>query len=411
MRRTQFCIKTTLILTSFFLSLIVNAQQLDSIIEEALQNNPEIQKFELRYKIASEKINEAITIPDTQIGVGFFVSEPETRTGAQRFKVSAKQMLPKFGFITARQNYLSSMADTKYIDITIAKRKLIVSVSKSYYRLYELKARQEVLNKNIALLKTYEIMALKSVEVDKASAVDVLRLQMRQNDLEQLRQVLTRYFIAEQTQMNKLLNRAKDTEITIVSSLTLPKKVIEIDVEHIDVHPELMKYDKLFQSVEQSELINQKERKPMVGFGLDYIAVSERPNMSFGDNGKDIVMPMISLSIPILNKKYNSKTKQNILQQKEIMFQKQDRQNRLETLLDKAINNKIASRISYETQVKNLQQAKNAEAILIKSYETGTIDFKDVLDIQELQLKFQMNQISAVKEYYIQMTLINYLTN
>lgn len=70
-----------------------------------------------------------------------------------------------------------------------------------------------------------------------------------------------------------------------------------------------MKYDKLFQSVEQSELLNQKERKPMVGFGLDYIAVSERPNMSFGDNGKDIVMPMISLSIPILNK--NTIQKQN----------------------------------------------------------------------------------------------------
>ena len=303
-------------------------------------------------------------MPNTDFGVGYFVSEPETRTGAQRFKVSAKQMLPSFGSITARQNYMSSMADTKYIDITIAKRKLIISVSKSYYRLYELKARQEILNQNIALLKTYEIMALKSVEVEKASAVDVLRLQMRQNDLEQLRQVLARYFIAEQTQMNKLLNRAKEAEVTTVSNLILPKEVIEIEGKSIDVHPELMKYDKLFQSVEQSELLNQKERKPMVGFGLDYIAVSERPNMSFGDNGKDIVMPMISLSIPILNKKYNSKTKQNKLQQEEITFQKQDRQNRLETLLDKAVNNKIASRISYETQVKNLQQAKNAEDIL-----------------------------------------------
>jgi len=411
MKRTQIYIKTTLILTSCFLSLIVNAQQLDSLIEEALQNNPEIQKFELRYKIASEKINEVNTLPNTEFGVGFFASEPETRTGAQRFKVSAKQMLPSFGSITARQNYMSSMADTKYVDITIAKRKLIVSVSQSYYRLYELKAKQDILNQNIALLKTYEIMALKSVEVDKASAVDVLRLQMRQNDLEQLRQVLARYFAAEQTQMNKLLNRSKDIEITTVSNLILPKEVIEIKAESIDVHPELMKYDKLFQSVEQSELLNQKESKPMIGFGLDYIAVSERPNMSFGDNGKDIVMPMVSLSIPIFNKRYNSKTKQNKLQQEEITFQKQDRQNRLETLLDKAVNNRIASRISYDTQVKNLQQAKNAENILIKSYETGTIDFKDVLDIQELQLKFQMNQIESIKNYYIQATIINYLTN
>ncbi|MGK0453816.1 MAG: hypothetical protein ACJAYY_001282, partial [Paraglaciecola sp.] len=65
----------------------------------------------------------------------------------------------------------------------------------------------------------------------------------------------------------------------------------------------------------------------------------------------------------------------------------------------------------YSTQAKNLQQAKNAEEILLKSYETGTIDFKDVLDIQELQLKFQINKVESVKTYYVQTTIINYLTN
>ena len=58
-----------------------------------------------------------------------------------------------------------------------------------------------------------------------------------------------------------------------------------------------------------------------------------------------------------------------------------------------------------------MKQADYAEEILLKSYETGTIDFKDVLDIQELQLKFQIAQIETTKLYYIQTALINYLTN
>ena len=119
-------------------------------------NNPEIQKFELQYKRVSEKVNEVNTIPNTEFGVGYFVSEPETRTGAQRFKVSAKQMLPWFGSITARENYVSSLAETKYEDIVIAKRKLMSSVSQSYYKLYANKAKQKVLTNNIELLKTYE---------------------------------------------------------------------------------------------------------------------------------------------------------------------------------------------------------------------------------------------------------------
>jgi hypothetical protein len=88
-----------------------NAQELEVLIDEALANNPEIQKFELQYKRVSEKVNEVNTIPNTEFGVGYFVSEPETRTGAQRFKVSAKQMFPWFGNISAKENYVSSLAD------------------------------------------------------------------------------------------------------------------------------------------------------------------------------------------------------------------------------------------------------------------------------------------------------------
>jgi cobalt-zinc-cadmium efflux system outer membrane protein len=387
-----------------------NAQQLETFIEEALANSPEIQKFELQYKRASEKVNEVNTIPNTEFGVGYFVSEPETRTGAQRFKVSAKQMMPWFGNITARENYMNSLADAKYEDIVIAKRKLMASVSQSYYNLYANRAKQEVLRENIELLKPYETLALTSVEVGKASAVDVLRLQMRQNEMEQLKQVLEQQYLAEQTNFNKLLNRDKTITVNVINELNLPSEEFVINLDNLALHPELLKYDKLYHSVEQSELLNQKESSPMIGFGLDYIAVSERPNMDFSDNGKDIVMPMVSMSIPIFNKKHKSKSKQNELQQQEIEFQKQERLNILETLLDKAISDRVSARISFATQTVNLKQAKDAEKILIKNYETGTIEFNDVLDIHELQLKFQMNQIESVKTYYIQTTIINYLT-
>ena len=398
-------------LCSFFFFLIGNAQQLEALILEGLTNNPEIQIFELKHQIAKEKVNEVNTLPNTQIGVGYFVSEPETRTGAQRFKVSAKQMLPSFGSITARENYKNSLADAVYEDIAIAKRKLVASISQSYYNLFALKEKQMVLDENIALLETYETLALTSVEVGKASAVDVLRLQMRQNELEQLKQVLEQDYLAEKTLLNKLLNREKNRTISIDNELTMPSENSLINSENLALHPELLKYNKLYESVEKSELLNQKESNLMVGFGLDYIAVSERPNMNFSDNGKDIIMPMVSVSIPIFSTKYKSKSKQNELLLKELNFQKQYKLNRLETMLDKVVKKSNSARISYNTQAKNLKQAKDTETILVKSYETGMIDFNDVLDIQELQLKFQINQIESIKTYYLQGAIINYLTN
>ncbi len=406
---SAFCLQLLTII--IFGSMQLNAQSLQDYMDIALTNNPKIQQFELRHQIASEKVNEVNTLPNTEIGLGYFVSEPETRTGAQRYKVSVKQMLPWFGTITARKDYINTLADATYEDIVIAKRKLIASVSQSYYNLYEIKAKQDVLLQNIALLKTYETMALTFVEVGKASAVDVLKLQMRQNELNQLHKVLAQDFLAEQTLFNKLLNRNKDIQVTVVSKLEIPNEDELHTKENLQLHPELIKYDKLYQSVEQSELLNRKESAPNIGFGLDYIAVSERPDLSFNDNGKDILMPMVSLSIPIFNKKYKSKTKQNKLREQQITTKKQDRLNKLEGILDKAIKNRIATRISYKTQEKNLKQAKNAEDILIRSYETGTINFNDVLDIQELQLKFQTNQITSIKKYYLQTIIIHYLTS
>ena len=403
-------IRTVFFLISILFSLKGNGQQLETLINEALANNPEIQKFEVQYKIASEKKNEVNTIPNTEFGVGYFVSEPETRTGAQRFKLSAKQMLPWFGSITSREDYIAALADTKYQDIVIAKRKLMASVSQSYYNLYANQAKQNVLSENILLLKSYETIALNSVEVGKASAVDVLRLQMRQNDLQQLKDILQQQFLAEQSNFNNLLNRENTIKVLVADRLTIPSEDFEINRGNLSVHPELLKFDKLYESVEQSELLNQKERSPMIGFGLDYINVEPRPGFDFSDNGKDIVMPMLAVSIPIFNNKYKSVSRQNELQQQEINYQKQERLNSLKTMLDKAVNERISARISDKTASKNLKQAKDAEQILIKGYETGTINFNDVLNIQELQLKFQINHIEAVKNYYVQSTIINYLT-
>ena len=387
------------------------AQSLESYLQEAEQNSPMIQALELRYNIAKEKVNEVNTLPNTTVAAGYFVSEPETRTGAQRARFSVSQMLPWFGTITARENYASSMAETEYAEIVIAKRKLALSLAQSYYNLYGIQAKQKVLQENIELLKTYETLALTSVEVGKASAVDILKLQIRQNELQQQKEVLEQSYLSEQAVFNNLLNREERIAVEVVEEMEIPEDDTILNKDDLSLNPELLKYDQLYESVTQSEVLNQKENAPSFGIGLDYIPVSEREDMAMSDNGKDIVMPMVTFSIPIFNNKFKSVTKQNELRQKEIEFQKKERLNVLENAYASAISQRNQARIAYRTQAKNLEQAKDAEEILIKSYETGTINFNDVLDVQELQLKFQTNQIQSVQLYYIQSAIINYLIN
>lgn len=385
------------------------AQELSAYLQEAERNSPQIRAFELKYGIATEKVKGENSLPDTELGAAYFVSEPETRTGAQKARFSIKQMLPWFGTITARQNYATAMADAEYLDLVIAKRKLALSVGQSYYRLYVLEEKKKVLLQNILLLETYEQLALTSVEVGKASAVDVLRLQIRKNEMAQQKEVLEQDYLAERTSFNKLLDREGDAPVAVVPTLAIPESDPILPADSLKVHPELLQYDRLYESVVRSESLNQKESMPKLGVGMDYVTVAERPDMVFDDNGKDILMPMVSVSLPLFNTRYRSTTKQNELKQEELRAKQQDRLNALNAILATALGKREAARIGYRAQTENLVKAQQAETILISNYETGTIDFEELLDVQELQLKIRMDLLRYVGMYFEQSAMINYL--
>ncbi len=402
--------------TKLFILLLVllagnlRAQDLQKYIEKAEENNPGIQAMETHYKISEEKIKEANSLPNTEISGGYFIKTPETRTGPQVYKLSARQMLPWFGTIGTHEDFARSVANTDNLKLIIARRKLALNVAESFYQLYALKAKQKVLNQNIELLETYHELALNSVETGNATAVEVLKLQIRQNDLQQQIEVLEQEFLAEKSDFNSLLGQTPTTRAEVPDSIFLPKDDLPVSF-NVENHPELLELDQVSASVNASEKLNQKQALPNVGVGVDYVAVAPRTDMNVSDNGKDILMPMISLSIPIFNNKFKSVSRQNELQLQEIQSKKQDRINTLKSLLESSLKRRDAARISYHTQLKNLSQANDAEEILRKNYETGTIDFQEVLDIQELQLKFQTNLIEAVKNYYSQSAIINYISN
>ncbi|WP_339656409.1 TolC family protein [uncultured Salegentibacter sp.] len=319
-------------------------------------------------------------------------------------------MIPWFGTITARENYASSLADAQYVEIATAQRQLLLNVAENYYRLYAIRAKQRVLEQNIDLLEAYEELALTSLEVNQASSVDVLRLQMRQNQLRERLENFDEEFKAEQAAFNTLLNAERGATVKVYDSLAVPQEDPVQLPEVPQVHPELLRFDKLYESVGEAEKMNRKEALPDLGFGLDYVSVGEATAMEAPDSGKDILMPMVSITIPIFGNKYKSVTRQNELKQRELNAQRENRHNELVSRLETALSNRAEARISYRTQLLNIEQANDAEEILMRNYETGTIDFNDVLDVQELQLNFQLNLIEAVKNYYQASANINYLS-
>src|SRR5690554_5090414 len=292
-RNLKFGGSTILLVFLMFTSLYTQAQSLETYIEEATKGNPAIRAAETQHAISIEKIAEAKTLPDTEFSAGYMFGKNQMPM-MQQGEFGVMQMLPWFGTNAARSNYATAMADAVLPEIEIAKRKIAMDLSQSYYRLYEISKKQEVLNSNIELLKIYEQLALTSVEVAEASVVSVLRLQMRQNELVEKRLMLQQDYSDELIVFNMIMNRKEFSDISIPDTLLMPFKDSEADFTDLNFHPELLKYEELGKTVTQAEALNKKERAPDLGVGMEYMLYHETPNM---------FMPMASVSIPIFNKK------------------------------------------------------------------------------------------------------------
>ncbi|WP_170837082.1 TolC family protein [Aquimarina amphilecti] len=386
-----------------------NAQTLQEYIKEARENNPELKAAQNVLDVSLERVNEVGGLPNTTVGTGYFVSEPETRTGAQKVKFTAQQSIPWFGTIKARKETASTESEVNKNELEIARRKITLLVEQTYYKLYELKARQNILVEQNKLLDTYIEIALKEVENNRASAVDVLKFNIAKNNLQNEEEILKGEILTVETAMNQLLHRDGFEPLVVPDNLFIPEEEPTMILDDITYHPELMTYDHLNDLLDKREDVNTKESLPSIGLGLDYVIVEERPNISFSDNGKDIVMPTISLSVPLFSKKYKSRSKQYELQKEEVYQKREASQNNLENMMEEAINNRITARINYDTQQKNILQAKQAEKIILSAYQTTQLNFEDVLDVQQMLLDFENKKIEAIAMYFMQTAVLNYL--
>jgi len=67
---------------------------LESLIEEALENNPGIRVAEKRWKAAKYKSGYVKGLPDPMISYTYFGENVETRVGPQEHKYGASQKIP-----------------------------------------------------------------------------------------------------------------------------------------------------------------------------------------------------------------------------------------------------------------------------------------------------------------------------
>lgn len=456
----------TLVLLAGFGSVSL-AQSLDEYLLKAAENNPELKAAYQDYLASTERGNQ-VSLPDPELQVGFFFSPMERFMGNQQADIRLMQMFPWFGMLKVQESEADQMAFARYQLFLDAKNNLFFQFRTTWYAFVELQQEIRITKENLEILRKYERMALirfesasspaagpsatpmasssnssvsagaggmnsmgnqyqpmaspaKSSGMSSPSAMsttgpgmtDVLRIRLQINTLENDLQLLEANKIPLQVELNMLMNEDRDAEIADPDPL--PPFELSIDKELIldsisTNNPMLAMYDAELLALESQKKMAKLDGKPMLGAGVNYMPFKPRIEDGMSMGGNDMIMPMVTMTLPIYRQKTNARIKEAELLQESVRFQKENTLNQLELGWSKAIRDFEDANRKVELYEAQLKLAKQNLSLLLTAYATNGQDFEEVLRAQQLVLDFEFSKISAITNQYNAIAMLDMLS-
>ncbi|WP_020531096.1 TolC family protein [Flexithrix dorotheae] len=400
-----------IIFAAFGFSTLTNAQSLDDYFKLASENNPGLQAKYKSFEAAIQKVTQVSSLPDPNLSFGYFVSPVETRVGPQRARFSLTQMFPWFGTLKAQDAAATLMAEAKYQEFLDSKSQLFFQVAAAYYPLEELMQLIKLEEENLQILETYKRIATTKFENGTGAMVDVLRVDLMINDSKTNLKILHAKWEPSRVAFNALLNRGPEEEVIIRDSVIFEPVSLNYRRDSLmENNPYLNKLDLQIQAYEAKVEVANRQALPKIGLGLDYVLVDKRSDMEIADNGKNVFMPMVSVSIPLYQGKYDGSKREAKLMQESFTLKKQDYINALQANYQMSTFELISQQDLINLYEKQIRETRQALDLLLTSYGTSGKEFEEVLRMQQELLKYEQLKVIAISKYQVGVAKINYLT-
>lgn len=403
-------ITTKLMLIIISLSMIeVNAQAVDSLVAEAVRNNPQLRS--LQYKItASEKRSESVnTLPAPNFSVEFS-QVPINSTDFLNQSISnnfgLSQMFPLGGKLNAMAEVERKNTLVEGNNYEIYKINLTAQVKMSYYTLWLIDRKLDVQKKNNVFIND----VIKSVEssyyTNKINQADVLSLQSEIASNETQLLILEKQKEAEIYKINKLLGRSLESKdvfaLTDFSPEILSTSQSELEEVLRTSNPSLKKMDRMIEMNNAMIEANNRELIPdlmvqgmFMRMPRGMILTSKVDVMMIEPKTEYMYSLMASINLPFAPwsiNKYKAKEEEIIAGISSIEFEKNDMQREMDSQLKAALvkyNTALDLTKLYSDKVIPLYS--NAAKSQVSAYQNNRTGVTTVIDAYRMLLMQQMN--------------------
>ncbi len=375
---------------------------LNTLIQEAIQNNPQIQSAEQQWRALQQRIPQASSLEDPVFSYTRWGSSVETRVGPQENVFSLSQRFPFFGKLSLRENMANQdviAAEQRY-HATV--RDVIYKLKVVYYDLYRIDQSLLILKEYHQLLQDFQRVAERKYTTGTGNQANVLKAQVEISSIEERRLHFDKMREGAVARLNALLARNQDRPVAVVAVLDTTRIEMsesELIQRAVEEREELNSARAEIRKSEYGVSLAKRNYWPDFKLSFSYITIPGGKTFA-PDNGQDAWSIKAGINLPLwLGRRKaavdeaeatfisNRKNYENI--QNEVEAEIKDLYARLQTA-ERTVN-------LYAQQL--IPDAERTLQSVLAAYQTGTLDFLSLLDSQRMLLNFRLAYVKELANY------------
>lgn len=404
-----------------FTSLTTNAQSVDSLVNEAIANNPKLKSLQYRIDATRYRSQSVNNLPPPNLSVEFS-QVPVSRINIFNQSISnnfgLSQMFPLGGKLSTMAEVEKKNSLVEGNNYDAYRINLIARVKMAYYNLWLIDRKIEIQKSNISLLNDFAKAIEASFYTNRISQADVLTVQSEIASNETQILILEKQREALVYNLNKLLGRdlnSKDvftTKDIEIDSLQLSQHQLEELLS--DSNPTLNKMNNMIEMNRAMIAANNKELIPdlmvqgmLMRMPRGMILTSASDLTMLSPQTEWMYSLMFTINLPFAPwsvGKINYKEEELAAGINSIKYEKNDMQREMISQLKEALvkyNTAKALKEVYEKKVIPLYT--DASSSQITSYQNGKTNITAVIDSYRMLLMQKMNYYMSKAD--IQMSL------
>ena len=373
-------------------------------IAEAIRNNPSLKSEYQAYQAQMANAKGAGVLSDPQLSVGVFPQAMHHVNGKQLATITIMQMFPWFGTLKAGREQMEYKAQEAFQKFREKSLSTAFDVEKQWYSILATQEKVKAVKRKRALLNDIKKVAIylyKNYTSGLGTKMsDQLRLDAEEERLKEQTESLETQLTLQKQQFNITLHRRPNVALSLPDSIPLRQMPTFNWTEIERNNPKLAQYSAIQKAFKSQEKQARAKGMPMIGVGLQYMVNGKvdmpmMPNM----NGKDMMMPMVSVTIPVYRKKITSAIHSAQLMERSTAYNYQSQLDALQSTylsIEQRADDVKRKLKLYESEVSLLNRTLE---LMQKEYATGAASLTDILQTTRESIDYDLLKAEANAQY------------